>query len=299
MHKYKETLLPKALKDTQDWFASIITRPIDDDSRMEMISPSGQPMEAEAAKYIVASPTMAPHRRIELYNQQYWWRLTSTMQETFPLVMRLFGYYGFNNEIVVPYLQKYPPQHWSLAELGKKLSTWVEEEYTAKDKKLVYDAVCLDWAFNEAFIAPHLPPLNLANLPDSSNPDNLIHLPLHLQPHLNLFAWNYDLFAFRHTFLGKDPDFWLDNDFPDLPKNKPFFFVFYRNQRQDIEWKEISAAEYHLLMFYKKGSTIEEACQFLENHPDRTISEEASQNLQNWFQEWTVRGWLSLEPHRE
>jgi hypothetical protein len=263
---------------------------------MEMISPSGQPMETEAAKYIVPSPTMAPHRRIELYNQQYWWRLISTMQETFPLVLRLFGYHEFNNDIAVPYLQKYPPQNWSLVDLGKQLPRWIEEEYKAKDKKLVYDAVCLDWAFNEAFIIRTLPPLNLMNLPDSGNPDNLIHLPLFLQPHLHLFAWNYDLFAFRNTFLSQNPDFWVDNDFPDLPKDKPFFFVLYRHHRhQDIEWKELSAAEYHLLTFYKKGSSIDQACQFLENHTDRTIAEEASQNLQNWFQEWTVREWISLE----
>lgn len=295
MPKQKDIPIPKDLKDTQDWFASIITRPIDDENKMEMVSPSGKPMEEEAAKYIAPSPTMAPHSRIELYNQQYWWRLIATMQEIFPLVTRLFGHHGFNNQIAVPYLQKYPSQHWSLIHLGENLARWVEEDYTAKDKKLVYDAVCLDWAFNEAFTKQELPPLNLANLPESGNPDNLITTPLYLQPYLYLFAWNYDLFAFRDTFLSQEPDYWIDNDFPDLPKDKPFFFVLYRDAYQDIRWKEISAAEYHLLVLYQKGSTVEQACIFLENQTDRTIFDEASNNLQNWFQEWTVRGWLSLE----
>lgn len=296
MPKHQDNPIPKDLQDTQDWFASIITRPIDDDSNMEMRSPSGKPMEEEASKYIAPSPTMAPHRRIELYNQQYWWRLISTMQETFPLVLRLFGYHGFNQEIVVPYLQKYPSQHWSLVHLGQQLAQWVEEEYTAKDKKLVHDAVCLDWAFNAAFVVQELPPLNLANLPENGNPDNLINLTLYLQPHLHLFAWNYDLFAFRNTFLDKDPEYWVENDFPELPKDKPFFFVLYRNSHQDIRWKEISSAEYQLLKFYKNGSTIAQACHFLENQTDPAIYEEANRNLQNWFQEWIVHGWLSLVP---
>lgn len=294
-HSLVEPPIPKDLQLTQDWFASIITRPISPDSEMEMTSPSGRPMEVEAAKYIAPSPTMQPHRRIELYNQQYWWRLLTVMHETFPLVTRLFGYYEFNQEIAIPYLQKYPPKDWSLVHLGKDLPIWIQEEYTAKDKKLVHDAANLDWAFNEAFIIGELPPLNLANLPNSDNPDSLLTTPLYLQPHINLFTWNCDLFVFRNAFLDKDPDFWLDNDFPKLPKGKPLFFVLYRDGQLNIQWKEISSAEYHLLALYKKGATIESACHYLENQKDRKIYEEATKNLQLWFQEWSMKGWLSLE----
>lgn len=283
--------IPSDLQKTQDWFASIITRPIDIYSTMNPISPSGVSMELEAPHYIAPSPTMRPHQRIQLYNQQYWWRLVTNMQEMFPLVTRLFGYMGFNQDISVPYLVKYPPDHWSLSYLGNNLSKWIKEEYHADDKKLVLDAADLDWAFNAAFIAKKHPPLDLSKLPADDNFAVLFSLKLYLQPHIHLFSWNYDLFAFRNTFLSQGPDYWEENDFPELPKEKPFFFILFRNSHNDIYWKEISAGQYHILRLLQTGTTVESVCHFLEQQ-DQDICEEASKHLHEWFQEWTIQGWL-------
>lgn len=286
--------IPKELNAVQDWFASIITRPIDADNHMNLISPSGNPMEEEACKYIAPSPTLRPHQRIELYNQQYWWRLLSTLQEIFPLVTRLFGYFGFNQEIAFPYLVKYPPDHWSLIELGKHMNKWIIEDYHQNDQRLVYDSACLDWAFNDAFTIKQMPPLDLSNIPEPGTPESLLTVTLYLQPHIHLFSWNYNLFPFRHAFLAESPDYWLENDFPELPKGD-FCFIVYRDAYNDICWKQISKAEYHLLVLFKNGgSTIEKACQFLEKQ-DQSICEEAQQHLHQWFQEWTVNGFLTLE----
>lgn len=102
--------VPFKLKKTQLWFGSIIGRPIDEDSKMNPISPAGQPIEIEACDFIRPSPTLRPAQRIQIYNQQYWWRLLSSMHETFPLVTRLFGYHDFNKIIAIPYLVKFPPE---------------------------------------------------------------------------------------------------------------------------------------------------------------------------------------------
>lgn len=301
MPKKNENLIdipiPVDLLAAQNWFASIITRPISDDSCMDLVSPAGCPMEHEAAIYIAPSPTMQPHQRIELYNQQYWWRLITTMHETFPLVTRLFGYHGFNQEISVPYLMKYPPKHWSLITLGKDLTKWVDENYHANDKKLIYDAASLDWAFNDSFIAQQLKPLNLSNLPSSRDEENLLIITMRLQPHIYLFEWNYDLFSFRNAFLDHDPDYWIENDFPELPKGRPYFFVLYRNSQNNIRWKEITAAEHTLLTIFEKGATIEQACTLLENQKNSSIYDEATEHLQQWFQDWTTQGWLVAKNH--
>lgn len=285
---------PSSLDVVQQWFASIITRPIDEDSNMQPISPSGIPMEIEAAKYIAPSPNLRPHQCIELYNQQYWWRLLSALHEIFPLVTRLFGYNQFNLEIGMPYLSKYPPAHWSLNTIGDNLPKWINEEYHAKDKKLIYDSAMIDWAYNHSFIVKKMPPLDLSKIPDAGNPESLLNVALYLQPHIKLFAWNYDLFTFRTAFIKEEGDYWLDKDFPELPKGRPYFFVLFRSPKNNILWKEISEGEYDLLRLFEKGSTVESACQILEKK-EKNIYEQASQHLLQWFQDWTIRGWFSLE----
>ena len=157
--------VPQYLKREQCWFGSIVGRPIDLHSRMNPISPSGRSMEEEAAEHILPSPTLRPSERIQIYNQQYWWRLLNAMHDLFPLVTRLFGHSDFNQSIGFPYLSKYPPRHWSLHLLGERLEQWVTEDYSAGDKELVLHACSVDWAFNHSFFAPAYPYLTEAELP--------------------------------------------------------------------------------------------------------------------------------------
>lgn len=287
--------VPLSLKKTQQWFGSIIGRPIDEDSRICPITPSGNPIEEEAIEHIVPSPTLRPAQRIQIYNQQYWWRLLSTLHETFPFLMRLFGYYDFNRSIGFPYLTKYPPCDWSLSMLGKNLPQWVEEDYHANDKVLVLNASKIDWAYNYSFIAPQLTPITSDQIPSDEGVAALLTKKLTLQPSIHLFEMDCDIFPFRTEFLKHDPEYWVEHDFPKLNYNKKnYFFIVYRNLKNEISWNEISEGEYRLLGLFKKGTTIEKACHWLEKQ-DSALCEDALDSLHLWFQEWTMRGWLSLQ----
>lgn len=288
-----DPLAPAKLKKSQKWFASIITRPIDEDSRMNPISPLGELMEEEAWDYIKPSQTLRPAQRIEIYNQQYWWRLLSIMHETFPLLTRLFGYHDFNQTIAFPYLQKHPPVHWSLNELGEHLVLWVTQNYHRSDKCLVTDAAEIDWAYNRCFLAEEYPPLNIDNSSDPKNISNLLECTFYLQPSIYLFSYDYDLFNFRMEFLKQDPEYWIDNDFPELNKSKAWFVLF-RTFRKDLMWDEISEAEYQLLSRFESGSSLEEACQWLEVQNNELFNA-ASANIHTWIQAWVVKKWLTLQ----
>lgn len=286
--------VPNKLKKTQMWFGSIISRPIDEDSRMNPISPSGQSMEIEACDYICPSPTLRPAQRIQIYNQQYWWRLLNTLHETFPLVTRLFGYHDFNKFIAIPYLKKYPPTHWSLNTLGHLLSDWVTTEYNENDKQLVFDAAQIDWAFNHSFCSMQKEPILPTSLSKNGNPEELLNKIIGLQEHIHLFAVDYDLFTFRVDFLKEKPEYWVDNDFPLLNKEKKFHFILFRNSHNDIESKEIPEAEYRLLKLIQSKITIENLCHWLEKQQG-SLYEEAQQKLHLWFQEWIVHRWLYID----
>lgn len=285
--------IPNNLKSTQEWFAGIITNRMDENNYINPISPSGMLIAEEAARYIIPSASLRPHQRMQIYNQQYWWRLLNALHDNFPFVTRLFGYQAFNEEIGIPYLLKYPPNNWSLNLLGERLAKWIGEEYRAPDQPFILNATQLDWAFMASFLAPQKPPLNLSHL-DKENPEKFLSYPLYLQPHIKLFKWDYDLLTFREIFLKQKVEYWTENDFPTLPKERTYFFVLYRSPKNNILWKEISSGEYALLDILKAGSTIEAACEFLEEQ-ETAIYEQAVANLQNWFQNWAVRQWLTHE----
>lgn len=288
-YDFESTQAPYNMKSTQEWFASIITRELDEKGESLSITPRGFFLEEEATKYLVAGPTLKADKRIQIYNQQYWWRLLKTMHDNFPLVTRLFGYHAFNQEIAIPYILKYPPCHWSLSLLGERLFQWAKKEYKSMDLPLIRNSIELDWAFHIAFILPQKYPLDIAQL---SDPTKLLTSILHLQPYVFLFKWDYDLLTFRETFLGQDVDYWTEHDFPSLPKERCYFAV-YRNVQHLMAWKKISEGEYKLLQQFQKGASIEKACAVLENND--ALYEQAVSHLQEWMKEWTIRQWLTLD----
>ncbi len=280
--------IPEELKETQYWFGRIIERPIDEENRIDPIAPSGEPLEVEAARHIAASATLRPMQRIEIYNQQYWWRLLNALQETFPLMIPLIGYRRFNREIAIPYLLKYPSIHWSVVLIGDRLVQWMKEEYHGNDRELLINMATVDWAFNYSFIVEEVPPLTTADM----ETETISSRVLHTQPHLALFKLDCDLFKFRQECQKHPNEYWTEHPLPDLySEQKTYFFVLYRNHHDDISWKEISMLEYHLLSLFQNGTTIDQACEWLEQQ-EASLIQDAEENLQKWFQEWTARGWL-------
>lgn len=286
--------VPLVLKREQEWFGSIIGRPIDIQNRINPISPSGQLIDAEASEHIAPSPTLQSFQRIEIYNQQYWWRLLNTLHESFPFTVRLLGYFDFNQKIGFPYLIKYPPNHWSLGFLGNRLVRWCEEEYHQENKQLIKEALELDWAFTFSFVCGSLPPLTSDQLKDSEEAEAIFSKTLYIQPFIFLFDHEYNLFHYRMVLLGQDCGYWKNHGLPTLDYTRKHFYVIYRNPNNEISWKEISFGEYFILSQFQKGSTIDHVCELLEEQSP-TCYETAAVNLQAWFHEWTQREWLSFQ----
>jgi hypothetical protein len=265
---------PDGLKKTLQWFGSIIARPIDLQSRMNSISPSGNPMEEEACRYIVPSFTLKAHQRMEIYNQQYWWRLLSALHESFPFLTRLFGYKDFNQEIGIPYLEACPPDTWTLSLLGARLPDWIANHYLKEDKKLVEAVAEIDWAFNYHFIAEKKSP------PDPNDPQILTR-KLFLQPHVTLFALDDDLFWMRNKFLERDVEWWQTNPFPDPPNVGPCSFVLYRNFENQVVEKKVDEEEFCALTRVLTGCSIESLLESAEG-----------ERVPAWLQRWMALGWL-------
>lgn len=258
-------------KETLEWFGAVLKKPIDGDS---CIIPSSE--TEKASFYISPSPTLNPTSRLEIYAQQYWWRLFSTMQDHYPLLTRLFGYQGFNEQIAQPYLVKHPPNHWNINLLGENLLQYLKLHYNAPDASLVSAAAELDWLHIHAFIQKR------NSLPSSETE------PLYLSSSTFLVSYKWDLSSFRNNLLKESPDYWVDNDFPELKKGE-FYFILKRTPDWNIVCDQIQSQEFKLLKEFEKGLSLTDLCQ---------TSTELHEDLTQWIPRWIAEGLLTPEkPH--
>lgn len=265
---------PASLHQLQQWFGNqIAQRP----------NPSFHIQVEDAKEYISPSATLHPEERVEIYHQQYWWRLLDALQKNFPFVTRLFGSINFQSEIAIPYLLAHPPHHWALAILGDTLPEWLQKCYLQEDRELVLKAAEIDLAAKNAFCVAAHTPINFAHL----SSDEILAKQLTLQTHLHLFMLKSDLFSFRDAFLEKEVEYWNSHPFPELKKGECYVALF-RNLKNQVVWKPLTSTEFTMLTHFQKGSSIAEACEKMEEEDYN----EAQGSLSLWFHEWTLLQWF-------
>lgn len=274
--------VPLNLCFLQEWFGSILTQPIEEKSQLPIISCNGKNIKKEANRYLSSSKKLTAEKRLEIYYKQYWWRLLTTLQDTFPTLCRLFSYGECNSTLFIPYLGDFPSSHWNLNFLGKHFYLWLKKHYKAKDKQVVLAATKIDWAFWYTFFIEKKPPL----LFQENMIPKLINTPLTFQFDFQLFHYSFDFFSFRKSFLKNSEEYWIDHPFPTLlQEKKMYFFSFFRTFEGEICWEEIEEAEWQFLKNMQKGNSIVSICNKLEKQKG-IFYEQTRGNLTNWIQKW-------------
>jgi hypothetical protein len=266
--------VPAALYEIQKWAGAMIARPLG------KLGSYGIPIydektREEASRWISPGPFLTPEQRIGIYNQQYWFRLLTILQEAYPTLLRLFGFEDFNKILAEPFLISHPPGK-RLGSLGEKLPKWIEGAYEGDDKRLVLAAARVDALYEENFVAPSFPPLSAADF------GSIETQKLYLQPTISLIELDADFFSFRRELLKESVDFWADQAFPLLEAPRKRNFVLH----QETGFEEVGSTEFALLMAFQQGAFLEEALSL--------VSIEEAPLLSEWFQKWSQRGGFSL-----
>jgi len=265
------------LRTLQSWFSETISRPLVDGK----INPNGtqrSTMEEESAYVVLPNVFLQPSERIEIYNQQYWYRLLTVMQEEYPCVRHLLGIEEFNG-LIEEYLTLFPSSSFSLNQLGEQFVHFLESHYSFDDDPTILEAAIYETALSKSFEAKHKPSLN-PNLLSKAEQEQLPNVLLKLQDSIFVYELHYHFEAYRLA-VENDKD---ETIFPDLEEKHHFKVIF--QHEHTVFQKDISSDEFYLLQAFKRGASITEA---LKNEH---LSTEIADHIHEWFANWVRLGWF-------
>ena len=175
------------LLDLQRRMSEDVRRPLSPDFEMQQTTEDGRSAHAIAASYIKPNLLLSSFDRLEIYNQQYWFRVIGAVSEDFPTLAAVLGQESFD-ALVLAYLKENPSTSFSLRNLGANLPSWLQahRELAPKRHALMVDVAHLEWAYVECFDRAAVAPLTTEDFGSLSGESRLS-----LQPHLQLLALRY------------------------------------------------------------------------------------------------------------
>lgn len=216
---------------------------------------------------------LTPTAALSVYNEQYWFRLLTVMQEEFPLTAHLAGVHEFN-ALVVAYLQAFPPHSARLRDLSNNFVGFLVGHAAAPH---VLDAATLDFAFIESFDAPQHPSLDVRTI-------DLAISPLPFQPHVKLVKLSFNVVTLRRQLRrGEDLD--------PLRRHAGDHVVWRAGARLHV--CGLTQPQASLLARLHAGVPLVDACGALEHDLTAAELEAVLADVQRWFTTWQQRGWFA------
>lgn len=149
------------LADLQRRFGEMLRTPLD--------AASGT-LRAQTTRYdspLVAAVQGSARERLAVYNRQYWFRLLTVMQTSWPLTARLLGMFHFNLH-AQQYLLQHPPAHYDLHAITLGFDRYLADNLPGEavyrgprdvpiPNAILLEATAVDAAFVRVFHAPAEP----------------------------------------------------------------------------------------------------------------------------------------------
>lgn len=302
---------PMTLLDIQREMAAAVMHPLSAEEGMQSQSADGRPMTDVAASFIAPNSQLTPFERLEIYNQQYWFRVLDCLADDYPALRAVLGSRIFE-AISIGYLTDHPSRSFSMRNLGSKLPAWLaaHPKIAGRRHRLALDVARIEWAFVEAFDnAEHTPltPTQIAELTGESL--------LGLQPHLRLLSLAYaadelvlglhDQQRRERSEAGREHDEDSSDDANSIPparlprlRPRPTWVAAHRVDNV-VYYCRLDREEFRTLSALRQGVPLGEALE--AGFQDSSMPEpRRPRRVQAWFAHWAELGWVctpgQLEP---
>ena len=286
------------LLDLQRRMASAVMQPLTRSLTTRRLGDDGQSNTRAAEQFLKPNSRLTSLERLQIYNQQYWYRLFGCMEEDFPGVQAVLGRAAFER-LMRAYLEACPSASYSLHDLGARLPEWMctHPKLTAPRTRLALDMARLEWAHIEAFNAAELPALT---------PQALLTLHadarVRVQPHVQLLQLSYPVDALL-LHMGNDADDHgatsnsasvarKSHSVRRMANQRPqrIHLAVHRQQFQ-VYYKRLVAEEFVLLTALHHGEPLGAALEAVFAKSRLPEPKRAAQ-VQAIFQTWMTLGWL-------
>ena len=166
--------------------------------------------DAKLIDQLADGPTLVAAQRFAVYHRQYWFRLFTTLQQAYPLLVDLLSAWKFN-EVAAQYLAQHPPTQADLHSVVAQFALYLEQKWS-EDANLEVGsdsisaavlrcAAQIDDAFSRVIVAPDLPRFSLS--PELAN--HLAQVKLHAAPGWRLICDPWQLLQRRHELVRGTP----------------------------------------------------------------------------------------------
>lgn len=234
-----------------------------------------------AAESITPREAQTGRDRLAVYNEQYWYRLLTVLQQDFPLLAGTMGLWEFN-QLATAFLDQHPSCSPYLQNLPNGFVEFLKISPIFNIPRLVQIAA-LEMAILNAFHAPSVSSLDPSGL-SSRELELLAGASLVFQPWFSLLEEDWNLMECRAGLVEKQIDV------PLLLDRKGYWAVF-RNGN-DVEWQELDPIQFNLLNRIRSGQTLGSACEALAENPDTPEVESLMARIPSWFETWTRLKWF-------
>ncbi|PCJ59709.1 MAG: hypothetical protein COA79_09905 [Planctomycetota bacterium] len=244
----------------------------------------------DLVEQIIPLKNLSGKERLLTYNQQYWFRLFSTMQSEFPLLCNLLNYEAFN-KLISHYLDENSSESFSLTNLSNRLLDFLKNSRDWTQYPILLEATELELIHIESFDA-----LQLSNelqlVPMTVKEIHLIESKgLAFQPSCTLFHEHWNLVFSRHQAIEQLEE---EEDIIELePLLEESFWCIFRKDNI-VEEEQISFIQYELLSLLKNGHSLNDALVSIENSATEQDLILIEKNLSSWFARWVSLGWFVL-----
>ncbi len=263
------------LNELQIWMAGALQRrrAIERDDKLT----------AQARQNIGGNERLRPEDQLEVYREQFWLRHTSCLVEDFEALGAIIGQKHWER-LIEEYLATFPPQSFTLRDLGGKLPEFATQCDWLPNHDLCVDMAHLEWAYVEVFDAEDSAPLDskqLSAIPESAWQTARIELC----PALRLQTVRYPVAQLRRKVRLQEE--W---ELPEAPE--PQHLVVYRGKDRNLHHDVISELALALLEELGRGTPLVPAAEAVAKaHPGSEATLESE--LSGWFQSFTARGWFA------
>lgn len=278
----------KELLLLQRTFAEIIRKPLLKGDRMKA--------DLRAKSLMLPNDKLSEHERLELYAQQYWWRITRSFDDDFRSLKKLLGEKKYK-QLRDSYLYKLPSRSFTLRDLGSRLPSFIKSysKLTKNEKIAAFECASFEWGKIESYDSKEFSPLS----PEDVTSHGFEKKKLFLQPHIKLFTFNYPIHKLIRDL--KNVSYGMSSNVERLDRSKrskvsqgtklkqeKTYLVIHRYENS-VRMKCVSESQIKILNLFVKGCSLEKIDKFTKIFKNVDDDE-----LYSMFRDWISLKWLCL-----